>query len=142
MDRVDVSDYKQFAAKLKGADAKVKRAIRKRLKEAGKPLGEHTRDEGSDAMPSGGGLRDRLLGAPVATAMLASGVNVWVGNRRKSQFVGLNKGVLRHPVWGRMKTWRSQAVPEGTYSEAWQDVPPDVRAKFDQVLTDVIKELQ
>lgn len=138
---VDVSDYKQFAAKLKGADAAVKRAIRKRLREAGKPLGEHVRDEGSEAMPSRGGLRSRLQRSPVAVALLASGVNIWVGNRRKSQFARLDKGVLRHPVYGRMKTWVGQDVPEGTFSDAWDKVPPDVRDDFERVLVDVMKEL-
>ena len=138
---IDVSDYKRFQARMKSAPAAVKRAIRKRLREAGRPLGEHVRDQGSEAMPSRGGLAARLAGSPVSTALLASGVNIWVGNRRKSQFTLLNKGLLRHPVWGNPKVWRSQPVPEGTYSAAFADVPADVRRNVEHVLTDAIKEL-
>lgn len=141
MDRVDVSDYERFAAKLKGAEPAVRRAIRKRLREAGKPLGEHVRDEGSGSMPSRGGLRSRLLGSPIAVALKTSGIDIWVGNRRKSQIAPLDRGVLRHPVYGNRKKWVAQDVPEGAYSEAWESASPEVRARFEQVLADVMKEL-
>lgn len=141
MDRVDVSDYQRFAAKLKGADKAVQRAIRKRLRAAGKPLGEHVRDEGSESMPSRGGLRSRLQGAPVTVALRATGVDIWVGNRRKSQFARLDRGVLRHPVYGNRKTWVTQDVPDEAYSRAWESLAPEVRDEFERVLTDAMREL-
>ena len=115
---IDASDYDRFAAKLKGADRKVAAAIRKRLRQAAKPIGEHVREEGSDPMPARGGLRDRLRGSRVTTALRGSGVDIWVGNRRKSQLSPIDRrGVVSHPVYGNRKNWASQSVPEGTFSD-------------------------
>jgi hypothetical protein len=139
---IDASDYDRFAAKLKGADRKVAAAIRKRLRQAAKPIGEHVREEGSDPMPARGGLRDRLRGSRVTTALRGSGVDIWVGNRRKSQLSPIDRrGVVSHPVYGNRKNWASQSVPEGTFSEAFQSVPPEARAEFEKVFRDVFKEL-
>jgi hypothetical protein len=137
---IDASDYDRFVAKLKGADKKVANAIRRRLREAAKPISEHVREQGSDPMPSRGGLRDRLRGAKVSTALRQSGVDIWIGNRRKSQISPIDRsGLLRHPVYG--KAWTSQAVPSGSYSDAFQSVPPEARAEFEKVFRDVFKEL-
>ena len=43
--------------------------------------------------------------------------------------------------YGNAKKWVAQSVPEGTYTEAFQDLPPDARAKLDLILTDAMKEL-
>lgn len=138
---IDASDYARFAAKLKTADKAVQRAIRKRLRAAAKPIGEHVRDKGSERMPARGGLRDRLLSAPVTTALRGTGADVWVGNRRKSQFSPIDRrGVLRHPVWGR-KWWVTQGVPAGTYTDAVEQLPPEARAEFEKVFGDIYKEL-
>ena len=51
---VDTSDYKAFTAKLKGAEKSVARNLRKRLREAGKPLADGLLQDGPEGLPSPG----------------------------------------------------------------------------------------
>ena len=135
---ISAEDYARFAAALKQADKAVARAIRKRIREVAAPIGAHVVAEGSASMPSRGGLAARLASGKPAVSVLAKGASINL--KKGANYKGLDAGVLRHPVYGSSK-WVAQSVPEGTYTEAFQDLPPDARAKLDLILTDAMKEL-
>ena len=136
---ISAEDYARFAAALKQADKAVARAIRKRIREVAAPIGAHVVAEGSASMPSRGGLAARLASGKPAVSILAKGASINL--KKGANYKGLDSGVLRHPVYGNAKKWVAQSVPEGTYTEAFQDLPPDARAKLDLILTDAMKEL-
>lgn len=140
---VDVlaGDYVRMLKKLRTIDRKIKRAYMKRIREAAGPLGRHVLTAGSDKMPSRGGLRAKLRASQVTTTVREGGVDIWAGNRRRSQFGRINRlGRLRHPVWNR-GGWSDQKVLAGTYSEAFLSLPADDRERLAKVLTDITKEL-
>lgn len=128
----------RFAAALKGADKAVARAIRKRIREEATPIGEHVVQEGSADMPSRGGLSERLAAGRPTVSILAKGASINL--RKGANYQGLNAGVLRHPVYGRSK-WVAQSVPANTYTEAFEDLPPESRERLSEIITDAMEEL-
>lgn len=138
MATVSAEDYARFAAALKGADKAVARAIRKRIREESVPIGEHVVREGSADMPSRGGLSERLAAGRPTVSILAKGASI--GLRRGGNYATLNRGILRHPVWGTKK-WVAQPVPAETYTAAFEDLPPESRERLSEIITDAMKEL-
>lgn len=139
---VSAEDYQRLQAKLKDIDKKVARAYRKRLREAAPPLGRHVLDYGIDKMPARGGLQAYLKGhSPITTSMRQSGVELWLGSKKKSQLSLLNRGMLRHRVWGH-KWWVTQPVPAEAFDEAMKHIPAAVTQKLNAVITDIMKELE
>jgi hypothetical protein len=145
--KADASDFGHLAAAARGAEKDVQKAVRKALRETAKPLGASVVRAGSAVMPARGGLRAKLSGGKVGFAasfgknpsvMLKLGAKPGVG------LATLNRGTLRHPVYGRSK-WVSQRVPVGTYSAAFEKGAPLVRlhvAKaMDEVLNDIAKKV-
>lgn len=145
---VSAEDYVRLQKKLKDVDRKVARAIRKRIREAVGPIGRHVLEYGIEKMPARGGLQAYLKGhSPISTSMRSSGVDIWLGSKKKSQISLLNRGLLRHPVWGRDDRtrkqwgWSTQEVPEAAFSEALQNLPSDVQHRLELVMINVMKEL-
>ena len=138
MTTVSTEDYQRFAKALKQADKAMARAIRKRTREAAVPIGEHVVRDGSEVMPERGGLSARLAAGKPAVSVAAKGATINL--RKGANYAALNRGILRHPVYGTGR-WVEQRVPEGTYTEAFADLPPEARAKLDLILTDAMKEL-
>jgi len=135
---ISAEDYARFAAALKQADKAVARAIRKRIREVAAPIGAHVVAEGSASMPSRGGLAARLASGKPAVSILAKGASINL--KKGANYKGLDSGVLRHPVYGNAK-WVAQSVPEGTYTDAFHNLPPEARAELDRIMPDVMKEL-
>jgi hypothetical protein len=145
---VRAEDYVRLQRSLKDADKKVARAIRKRLREAAGPVGRYILEYGVEKMPRRGGLQAYLLGhSPVGVSARSTGMDVWLGSRKKSQLSLINRGFLRHPVWARATRtrkqwgWSTQAVPEEAFTEALDHLPAEISARLHRVVADALKEL-
>jgi hypothetical protein len=147
-ERVSAEDYKKLQAAIKGLDKKIARIYRKRIKEAAGPIGRLVLEFGAEKMPHRGGLAAYLEGSKVAVSARATGADLWLGSKKKSQISLLNKGLLRHPVWGRGDRtrkqwgWSTQKVPAEAFSEALNHLPPEATHRLNAVMTDIIKELK
>lgn len=143
--RVSAEDYKRLQTAIKGlADKKLARIYRKRLREAAGPIGRLVLEHGVEAMPRRGGLQAYLAASKVAVTTRSTGVDLWLGNRLKSQLSAINRrGVVRHPVWGhRDRRWGETEVPDEAFTKALESLPPEATRRLDQVMTDIIKELR
>lgn len=171
---VQADDYTKLQKALKdpGLDKKVARAYSKRLREAAGPLGRLVLEHGVDEMPSGGGLQDYLMGrSPVAVSARSRGVDVWLGNKKKSQLSLMNRGFFRHPVFGtedrtrtfehsstitrgknkgkakvtrntvRQWAWVNQKVPAGAFDRALEHLAPEAQKRLAGTITDILKEI-
>ena len=139
--RVNASDFTKAAAKLKSAPAKVRRNFTKRLNEAGRPAMLKVVEEGSQDMPSGGGLARHLAEKGNARLTRTSTGIAAVLGRRGAYLAGPNSGLVRHPVWGHRNAWVSQAVPSGTYDAAFEAVEREVQAGVAKAWEDLTREL-
>lgn len=138
MATVSAEDYARFSTALRKADKAVSRAIRKRIREESVPIGEHVVREGSVDMPARGGLSERLAAGRPTVSILAKGASISL--RRGGNYASLNRGILRHPVYGRGR-WVAQPVPAETYTSAFEDLPPESRERLSEIITDAMKEL-
>lgn len=142
---VSAEDYRKLQAAIKAlTDRKLQRIYRKRLREAAGPIGRLVLEKGVEKMPRRGGLADYLAGSRVAMSARASGVDLWLGNRRKSQLSAINRrGVVRHPVWGhRDRKWAETPVPDEAFTEALAHLPAEATRRLNQVMVDITKELE
>lgn len=117
------SDYKQAAARLhKVASNTMKKAIRKELVQATKPLRYAIRNEARDRLPKKGGLNKWAAKVPSVKTRFSgvhTGVNV-VMKRTGADMSALERGRARHPVFARKnrkRTWVTQDVNGGFFAD-------------------------
>lgn len=96
---VDVADYQAFAQRLKAADRKVASGLRKRVRDAAKPLAEAVVQDGPEGLPERGGLADWLREAKPGLSMTQTRVAISLGAGH--DLASINRGKLRHPVFAR-----------------------------------------
>lgn len=149
--RVSAEDYKQLQQAIKALDdKKLKRILRRRLREAAGPIGRLVLEHGVSKMPQRGGLAAYLARqGGVNVSMRQTGADLWLGPRRKTQLSAMNRGHFRHPVWGtdvvkshRYWPWVNQDVPEGAFTEALEHLPEEQMRSLNKTMDDIIKELK
>lgn len=139
---VDVSDYKAFAKKLKGAEKSVARSLRKRLREAGKPLAAGLVEDGPDGLPSRGGLADWLRQSKGVLSITQTRLEIKLSRGGKHDLGTINRGQLRHPLYGNRRVWVVQSVASGTYDKAFEKHADEALPAVARVLDDIMKEIQ
>ena len=148
---IDASDYTAFAQRLKAADRKVASGLRRRVRDASKPLSEAVAKDGPEGLPESGGLADWLRQAKPSLSMTQTRVAIkltgMVGTRTRktSDLNAINRGRLRHPVYarpGRKAGWTNQRVAAGTYDAAIDTHGAEALEDIARVLDDVMKEIK
>ena len=148
---VDTDDYKAFAQRLKAADRKVASGLRRRVRDASKPLAEAVAKDGSEGLPESGGLAGWLRQAKPSLSMTQTRVAIKLtglkGSRtqKTSDLNAINRGRLRHPVYaqpGRKAGWANQPVQAGTYDAAIDTHGAEALEDIARVLDDVMKEIK
>ena len=148
---VDASDYKAFAQRLKAADRKVASGLRRRIRDASKPLAEAVAKDGPEGLPESGGLADWLRQAKPSLSMTQTRVAIKLTGlkgfrtQKTSDLNAINRGRLRHPVYavdGRKAGWVNQPVQAGTYDAAIDTHGAEALEDIARVLDDVMKEIK
>lgn len=129
---VQVEGFDAFGRAAKAAPKELQKQVRKALRDATKPLGRTVITEGLQAMP--GSIPDhyaRATGRAVPSSGWA-GVQLALGGARKKNLDILNRGMIRHPLFGRTKTtdgrslWFMNNVPANTFTDAAQHHLPEL----------------
>lgn len=141
MNKVDASDYSEFAGRLKQADKAVARNVRKRLRTIAKPLGQVVLEEGSEPMPSRGGLRERLKSSGAVGVSITGSRAALALRARGVRIDALNQGRLRHPLFGLRGHWFEQSVPANTYTDAFERHKADVVKDLGEAVDESLREL-
>ena len=139
---VDASEYKAFAKKLKGAERSVARDLRKRLRAAGKPLAEGLVQDGPEGLPSSGGLADWLRQSKGTVSMTQSRLEIKLSRGGRHDLGAINRGQLRHPLYGNRRVWVVQSVASGTYDKAFEKHAEQALPEVERVLDDIMREIQ
>lgn len=139
---VDASEYKAFAQKLKAADKSVARSLRKRLREAGKPLSEGVLEDGPDGLPSSGGLADWLRQSKGTVSITQARLEIKLSRGGRHDLGAINRGQLRHPLFGNRRVWFAQSVEAGTYDKAFEKHAEQALPEVERVLDDIMREIQ
>lgn len=142
-------DLDKIAARLREAgDRKLKNNVAASIRKAAKPMGSDILREAAEDMPQRGGFAARLAGRKfgVRSSLTGRSASVWLAFKPGGKgLAAIDKGDLRHPVYGHRKTWVSQRVPAGRLSAALQKQAPKMqRAVLDaanKTLDDVARGL-
>jgi hypothetical protein len=118
-------DLQKVADALKEAgDKDLVNRFRKRLRDAGKPIGLRVLNRGADEMPQRGGLSNHIKAVgkvSVNSALQGRVASISVVLRTKgTDLRSINRGELRHPVFGNREVWVGQPVPVGAWTRAFE----------------------
>lgn len=126
---------------------KVRLAVYKGFRNSARPLGQSMVRAGAAAMPKRGGLSERVASSSVGISNATTGRNPRVELRLKTpqgyDLKAMDAGELRHPVFARAnakRTWVRQGVPAGSFTAAFEEGAPGVRAELIRELNTVIDE--
>jgi len=144
--RVIGSDQlRHMAAVLYYQDARMPGELRKHINNAVAPLAPEIRAEALRVLPHRGGYAPILARAVKVSTRIASregSVALVIYARGKAEdrdLVALDRGILRHPLWGRRKHWYTTSVRPGLVSrpvgKLSDRLTRDVAAAVDELAT-------
>lgn len=131
--------FLRLSKALKAAgQTELRKELNKSMREAVKPLIPKVKDAARNKLPQRGGLAAQVAKAPVRaqvrTGNATAGVRLVVGKRRGSAAASTNRGVVRHPVFGR-NTWVEQRVEPGWFDATLErEAPGETRQAIEQAL--------
>ncbi len=134
-----------LAKRLKALNDKdLQKELSRGISRAMKPAAKNVKTSVPEYMPSG--YAPTLAKAlSLRTSNLASGLRITgtaKGNPRPRKVDDLNKGRLRHPLFGNRDKWYGQTVRERFFDEPLEAMAPEVRAALDKVLSEVAAKLR
>ena len=138
---VDAAEYRAFTQRLRGAERSVANGLRRRIREAGKPLAEGVLQDGPEGLPERGGLSGWLRQSKGTTSLTQARLEVKLSRGGKHDLAAINRGRLRHPVFGNRGAWAGQDVEAGTYDRAIDKHAALALDDLARVVDDVMGEL-
>lgn len=119
----------------------LQRELRRRIRAAVKPVIPDVRQSAYRTLPKRGGLAERVgkQAYGIRTA-LGSGASVRLAGRGMKELRDIDRGRLRHPVFGNRKVWKAQAVTPGFFSDAVERRAPKIRGEIAKAVGDVARQ--
>lgn len=134
----------QLARRLKDAgDGDLRKELLSSIREAGKKTIPDIRDAAQNTLPKSGGLADRVAsqGYAVRTSLALSGAKVSIVGRGMKELGDIDRGRLRHPVYGNRSTWSQQSVTPGFFSRTLEKQATSIRKDIEKALDDIGRRL-
>lgn len=126
-----IEDLRKLGEAYKAGDKPLQKHIRSSLQASAKQLSSEVIRKGASRMPVRGGLAARLLASRGGVTVSLSGRNPQVSIRATSRegyaLRQIDRGEVRHPLFGNRGHWYSQRVPEHAFSDAFKEGAPRVR---------------
>lgn len=144
--RVEGADQlTKLAADLKAVGAKeLRRDLLRGIQQATKELKDAAKKAALDNLPKRGGLNEFVASAKFATRVRTSGrspgVSI-VASKSGHDLAAMDRGRLRHPVYGNRRLWVTQTITPGWFTDAMRDAAQPVRAELLNVLDDIAGRL-
>lgn len=124
------------------------------VRRASKPMIPAARAAAEQHLPHRGGLAADVAGAKwvVRTRLQGRGAGVritgaWSSSGRQHDLAKMDTGLLRHPVWGHPvhgagAVWVAQPIRPRWFSDAMNDLGPEVREQLEQVINEIAARLE
>lgn len=145
---VTVTGAEKFAAVAKAlkkaGDKELQKELYSSINRATKPMRAEAKKSAAQNLPKAGGLNKRVSRARMSTRR-KTGKNpgVKIVATGMSQLAMMDKGHVRHPVWGNRKRWVNQPIPEaeGWFTKPMEGGAKDVRREIVKTLDQIAKKL-
>jgi hypothetical protein len=148
--QVEVRGVEQLAAvakAMKGADKQLKRETYAALNRTVKPLTQAVKDDTGRYLPGAyaavvsASLRIRAQRRGGRDPSLSLKATAKTKDGKAREVAALERGKLRHPLWGNRRHWFNQAVRPGFWTEPLKDKAPAVRAQLVKVLDELAAKI-
>jgi hypothetical protein len=138
------AQFQQLADRLKAAaDRDLRKQVGASLRKVAKPIGQRVLEKGAESMPHKGGLSAKIGKGKVGVRAGLTGRQASVSLLLKAGGYDLNpldRGQLRHPVFGNKKSWVRQSVPSGRFTAAFEAEAPKARAEVLKAVNDTLND--
>lgn len=109
----------------------LRRELLASMRAAGRPLAEKVRQSARDNLPKRGGLNEWVADSKISPRNSLTGKRVGmriVATKGKHDLEDIDKGSVRHPVFGNRRRWAEQSVPSGFFTQPLEESAPEVQA--------------
>lgn len=132
------------ARRLKEAGNKdLRREMMRGLQRAARPARDAAKEAARVELPSAGGLNDRVAGSKFTIKTRTSGkaVGVSIVGKGDLDLPALDRGRLRHPLFGNRRHWYTQMVRPRWFTEAMEKQAPQVRRELVDAVAAIARRL-
>ena len=116
-------------------------------KELGKALNRATkapraeiRRRAAETLPRRGGLAERVAKSRLSARRRGDGVRI--SDRGNLDLPAIDRGVVRHPVFGDRKTWVRQQVKPKFFTAPLEDAAPHIRRDVEAAMRVIAKQIE
>jgi len=136
---VKAEDYTRISQALREAsDGGLRKSLTAEMSKVAQPYGRFILAKGASQLPKHGGLSYLIAGGRVGVQVSTLRATISLpGHDTKS----IDKGVVRHPVFGDKKVWRQQAVPVGVFSTPFRQETAPIAAALRRAAETVIDQI-
>lgn len=139
-------DLQRVADALKAAaDRDLQKRISAAMRDIAKPLGQDVLEEGAAELPSRGGLSAYVASKGrigVSNSLRGRTASVTLALRNRGvRFAAMDRGLLRHPVFGNRSVWVGQSLPAGMFSKAFEKRADEVRPRLVKAAQDALNDV-
>lgn len=133
-----------LARDLRGASKELKKELRKGLVQAAKPAGLAVRQAYGREMPHRGGFAAKVGRSSIGIKSRTTGtISVSLLLRNAHDLSAIERGILRHPVFGNRDKWVKQTVPRGVGRRAFDSQRPEIQdailAAIDRIISQIAR---
>lgn len=124
-------------------NTELRRDLYRGIQRSTKPLRQDVQQAARDKLPRRGKLNEWVAESKFSTRTRGGknpGVRITSG-KRGHDMRAIDRGRLRHPVFGNKKVWVTQQVTPGWFSQTLADGAPAVRRELVKVLEDVAERI-
>lgn len=138
------ADFSRLPAQLReAAEAGLRREISKAVGRATRSLERDVRRSAVRTLPREGGLGTEVSRSRITRSQRSAGevVTVTLKASHRYDIAGMDRGRLRHPLFGNRRYWYSQRVRPRWWSDPTRGSGPVVRAALDDAMTAVARNI-
>lgn len=123
-------------------DKELRKDFHAALNRATKPLKAAAQNNAAATLPSRGGLAALVAsGSWRTSAKTGRDAGVRIAVKGKADLDALDRGTLRHPVFGNRGTWVTQQVTPGWFSKPMEAGAPEVRKELLAAIDEIVRRL-
>lgn len=123
-------------------DRELRKELLAALRAATKPMKAAVQASARENLPSRGGFADLVAASRFTTKNRLSGKNVGMRfeAKNKHDIKALDRGRLRHPLYGNKDHWFTQTVQAGWFSTPIEEMSGEIRVEVSQALARVAEK--
>lgn len=137
-------EFARLSVRLKAADKEINREFSSALTRATKPVKADAKKSALAILPKSGGLAARVASSRLSVRRSTGGKSIGIritAGSGKQQLDRIDKGVVKHPVFGNRKAWVSQSVAPGWFTRPMLNSATHVRREMSKAMDDVARKL-